>query len=203
MSITTNIKLNESIVPSIPFIWYREQELTCTIDYLGVSSLTKVNELYNLEGDSIEDIYVVIQRNISGSDNLYICLHSLLYYELNKNNVVDNLLIIPSKFRINLPFEVNTIMLDNTKIVELNNGIKMNDKVVGNIHIHDAAFSPPGTLHFKMDPSDKYAVLLCNIKCDKCEKININLNVLFILFNNDSDNNIDNDINEIIEKLKI
>lgn len=197
MSLTTNIKLNESIVPSIPFIWYREQELTCSIDYINILMFDKISKIYDLGNtDNLDKlIYIMIQRNISETDNLYICLHSLLYYELNKNNIKDDLLIIPNSFKVNLPFEVNTTMLNNTKIIELNGGLKMNGKVTGSVHIHDSSFSPPGCLHFKMDLNDEHSVLLCNIKC---EIVKIDLDVLFVLFNN---SDVDKVISELITKI--
>ena len=208
MSITTNIKLNESIIPCIPFIWYREQELTCPIDYINNVTFSKIKELYDIKYSDIseiqdnENVYVVIQRNISETDNLYVCLHTILYYELHKNNVdniKDNLLIIPNKFRINIPFEVNTVMLDNTELIELPNSLKINQTVSGSVHIHNSAFSPPGCLHFKTNLNNTHTILLCKIKCVKYD---INLNALFILFNDMKDYKIEETIKELIEKLK-
>ncbi len=205
MSITTNIKLNESIIPCVPFIWYREQELTCPIDYINNVTFSKIKELYDIKDSDIgdnENVYVVIQRNISETDNLYVCLHTVLYYELHKNtvnNIKDDLLIIPKKFRINIPFEVNTIMLNNTELVELSNGLRVYHIVSGSVHIHNSAFSPPGCLHFKTNINNTHTILLCKIKC---VKYGINLNALFILFNDMKDYKIEEIVKEIIEKLK-
>lgn len=202
MSTMTNIKLNDSIIPCVPFIWYREQELTCPIDYINNVTFSKIKELYGIKNNDIEDnenIYVIIQRNISETDNLYICLHSVLYYELYKNNARDDLLVIPDNFRINVPFEVNTVILNNTELIELGNGLKVNQMVSGSVHIHNSAFSPPGCLHFKVNLDNTHTILLCKIKC---VKHNINMNALFILFNDMKNHKIEEIINEIIEKLK-
>lgn len=201
MSITIKIKLNESIIPCIPFIWYREQELVCPIDYIGKLNCWKIKNIFNMKDnlnnlDDDEQIYTIIQRNISDSDNLYICLHSLLYYELHKSQEMqDNLLIIPNNFNKNATFEVIVIPLNDSEIKEIRGGIRINNFANGSVFIHDCAFSPPGCLHFKVNLEKQCNTFLCNIKC---QSLNININSLFILFNDLRETNIENEIKNLI-----
>jgi hypothetical protein len=162
MSINTNIKLNESIVPSIPFLWYREQELTCPIEHIKYSDNT----------------FTIVQTHILDA-NIYICLHSLLYYTIHKNDT--DLLVIPENYVINKNFTV-TINGDIPKS--------------GPVFIHGGAFSPTGFPCFRVDLSKEMNNVLCNIVC---EEFNININCVFILFNNIDGKNINDDIKKYIE----
>ena len=192
MSITTNLKLNETIVPCVPFIWYREQEFVCPFDYITELNNIKAKELFNID----HDMFVIVQRNISDTNNLYICLHTVLYYELHKNNIQDNLLTVPNNFAINISFEVQTIPID-AELNELHNGLKNNQSAIGHVHIHNNAFSPPGCLHFKINLDKKSHMFFCNIKCTQ---LNINMNCLFVLFN-DVKESCDKEIAELLLKL--
>ena len=153
MSIITNLKLNQTVVPCVPFIWYREQELTCPFDYIGHLDSAKASILFNIE----KDMFVIVQRNISDTNNLYLCLHTILYYELNKTQTKDDLLIVANNFAMNVPFTVIMNPLNDTILKELPNGLKNNQSVYGSVFIHNNAFSPPGCLHFKIDLDKKAA----------------------------------------------
>jgi len=206
MSITTNLQVNQSIVPCIPFIWYREQELVCTIDCVGKKNFSKIKEIFNIKenindiGDD-QEIYITIQRNIIDG-NLYVCLHSLLYYELHKSLEIQNgLLVLPGNFFKFMPFEVMIISLSGSEIQEIPGGLKINQFVSGNVFIHNCAFSPPGCLHFRVNLEKQHNIFLCHIKC---AQLNINIHSLFILFNNLKEanmNNVDDDIKNMIMKV--
>lgn len=209
MSITTNLQVNQSIIPCIPFIWYREQELVCTIDYIGKRSFSKIKELFNIKENVTdisnineeEEIYIVIQRNIVDG-NLYVCLHSLLYYELHKSEIQNDLLILQNNFIKIMPFEVMIIPLDESEMQEIPGGLKINQFTFGNVFIHNCAFSPPGCLHFKVNLEKQSNMFLCNIKC---AQLNINIYSLFILFNNlkeIKETNLDESIKNMVENIK-
>lgn len=165
------IKLNDSIIPSVPFIWYREQELVCPIDHISYFT------------DSSIPTYLVIQKNIIGKSNLYICLHSLLYYELHKSSITLNNepMIIPESYAINVSFDVKIIPLFDSEIKEVSRGLKINEYVSGSVFIHGGAFSPPGCLHFRVCEERDKNIFICFIKN---EQLKIELSCLFILINN-------------------
>jgi hypothetical protein len=184
MSLGTKIKLGNTIIPSIPFIWYREQEMVCPIDYVGYLSVEQVKDLYDCEIYTAP--YVVVQRHINASATLYLCLHSLLYYTLFPTQ--GELLIIPRNFCRDVHFSVKLIPLNNTKIFQVRGGLITDSFVDGSVFIHDAAFSPPGCLHFKVDDSTEKSEFICIIKCPD---IGVNMACLFILFNDLDGSNID------------
>ena len=174
--INKNVQLDQLVVPVVPFIWYREEEMLCPIR--GIKKVTKkyVKDTYNYDIDT--DPYKVKQDNILKGANLYICLHSLMYYIMKGSN--ENLLIIPNSFNVNKKFQVKIIPLKDSKIIEIPNGLKINEFVSGSVFIHDTSFSPPGTLHFKVDEDRHENEFICLIKCDE---LNINMSCLFILTN--------------------
>ena len=188
MSTSTNIQLNDTVIPSIPFIWYREEELTCPIDYFAELQPNKLNSLYNINLN--KNIFIAIQRNISSS-NLYLCLHSLLYYYEHKH-ITNPIIVVDPNYNKNINFAVSTQVL-NGSIVELPNGIKNNSTVSGSVFIHNSAFSPPGCLHFRV-PEDSKTTILFHIVCPS---LNIDVYSLIIIFDetkNPYDNEIKNDI---------
>jgi hypothetical protein len=209
MSITTNLQVNQSIIPCIPFIWYREQELVCPIDYVGKMNFLKVKELFDINNinnvNDNEEVYITIQKNIVDG-NLYVCLHSLLYYELHKSEIQNDLLILQNNYVKIIPFEVMIYPLPPQKegesdIQEIPGGLKINQFVFGSVFIHNCAFSPPGCLHFRVNLEKQHNIFLCNIKC---AQININIYSLFILFNDIEETNVDESIkNMIIEIMKL
>lgn len=145
------IKLNNTEIPSIPFLWYREQQLTCPIDKIE----------YNEE----KKLYVITQTNVLNepTTNLYICLHTILF-----STLYPNLINIPSDLNMNTIFTTNIV--DKKNIHMLNN--------CGSVHIHDSAFSPCGTHCFKLIDPNIEAQFLCNILCDDPK---INIDCLFII----------------------
>ena len=202
MSIIVNLKLDQSIIPCVPFIWYREQELVCPIDHVCKLNFHKIKEIFNIKENiniNDEEIYTIVQRNISDSNRLYVCLHSLLYYELHKSQeIIDDLLIIQNNFMKNIVFEVMLIPLDESEIKEIPGGLKINKFATGSVFIHDCAFSPPGCLHFKVNLEKQYNAFISHIKCPS---LNIDTHSLFILFNDFKEMNIENEVKDIIAKL--
>lgn len=161
MSICVNVQLDDVVVPSVPFLWYREQETLCPIEKITFD----------------KNLFTVTQRNILDNKNIYICMHSLLYYVLNKNNG-GNLLVIPNNFRCNVPFNVVINELGYKMVT--GDGLKVGIRQNGPVFIHDLAFSPTGFPYFKVNMNNKINKIMCNIKCDG---LGINVNCLFILIN--------------------
>ena len=136
------IRLGESEIPTIPFLWYREQELVCPIE--------KIEEIsYNNSSNNKENIYKLSQLNVLPDANLYICLHSLLFNKLNPD--ID---VVPGSYAINVNF-VTDLISDNITVINNN----------GSVNIHDSAFSPCGSHCFKLIDSKKNTEIICNISC--------------------------------------
>lgn len=162
------IKLNDSIIPAVPFIWYREQELICPIE-----NITQIHNIPHLP-------YLIIQRHVIKEANLYICLHSLLFYELHKTTINDNPMSIPNTYNININFEVKIVPLNTSEIIQVLGGLKINEYTSGSVFIHGGAFSPPGCLHFKVNEEKDKNCFICFIKCDS---LKIEICCLFVLIN--------------------
>lgn len=169
MSIHTSIKLNDTITPSIPFLWYREEELTCPIEHITYH----------------DNIYTIIQTHIFKDSNIYICLHSLLYYTLHKINTP--IINIPPNYAINKFFTVTV----NGPIIKSPNSLQNNIPANGPVHIHDGAYSPTGFPCFKVDTTKDMNEILCNVKCDE---LNIDMNCKFVLFNEINGKNMNDKI---------
>lgn len=179
MSITTNLKLDKTIIPCVPFLWYREEESVCPIDLIKELSTNRIKEIYNIELHN-PNCYVLIQRHISEKANIYVCLHSLMYYEMHKHLEKNNPLIVPDNFIHDIVFSIKIIPLNDCEIIGRPGGLRINDFTNGSVFIHNRAFSPPGCLHFKVNNEKEKNEFICYIKC---EKLNINMECLFILYN--------------------
>jgi hypothetical protein len=181
--INTEVRLGFTDTPVIPFIWHREQDEMCPIVSNGirVSLFSEIKKTYKINNNIDDDeIVYVIEQNYTQKYNLYICLHSLMYYELHKNQVINSKLRVPQTYDKQMIFNVTTIPLENTKLIELPNGLKTNQEVSGIVYIHDESYSPPGTLHFQLDHTQKKHILLCNIKSFD---LKLNIYTLFIINN--------------------
>lgn len=161
MSIFVNVKLGDVVVPSVPFLWYREEELMIAVEKITFD----------------KNLFVITQRNTLKDKNVYICCHGLLYYALNKHNG-GNLLVIPSGFRSNVIFSVVVNELEYKMIV--GGGLKPGYRANGPVFIHDLAFSPCGFPYFRVNMDNKVNKIMCNIRC---ETLGINVNCLFVLIN--------------------
>jgi len=42
------IKIHDIIIPSIPFLWYREQQLMCPIEFIGKFKYDKIKNIINI-----------------------------------------------------------------------------------------------------------------------------------------------------------
>ncbi|AYV77058.1 MAG: hypothetical protein Barrevirus10_4 [Barrevirus sp.] len=195
----SKIKLNDAIIPVSPFIWYREEEFMCPIDYSGILTIEKVKSLYNYDIET--NIPIIVQRHVKNRANLYICLHSLLFYELHKGtNGSDTLFVIPEKYIVNMPMEVKIVMLNGSLINEIVGGLKMDQYISGTVFIHGQAFSPPNCLHFRVGKEEdiEKTEFLCFIRC---ESLKIEMCCLFVLFNDLNGLNIDKKVEDYVANL--
>lgn len=179
----TEIRLGFTDTPTVPFIWHREEELMCRVLKNGImtTSFGDIKNIYNISQnvDDDEIIYVINQKYIH-KYNFYVCLHSLMYYELHKTQVNNYKLQIPPTYNKQITFSIKTIPIDKTKLIELPNGLEKNKIVNGPVYIHNEAYSPLGTLHFQLDHTKKTHILFCNIKSFE---LDLNIYSLFILHN--------------------
>ena len=181
MSTEINIKLNHAIIPSIPFLWYREEELTCPIEYIKYDN----------------NVFTIIQRHILENANIYICLHSLLYFTLHKNQINDNMLIIPESYINNTMFTVTINEEIENCVVTHGNSLKLNIPMNGPVFIHGGAFSPPGYPYFRVNLNNELNKILCNVNC---QQLGIDINCVFILFNNVNEISISENIKMFIDR---
>lgn len=187
------IKLDQTIIPSVPFLWYREEQLVCPIEHIYKNYSKNIKYLTSgIDLQDEEEIFIVIQRNVLDNANIYVCLHSFMYYILNKDSK-ENILVIPSNYNLNIQFKVKTIKIK--EFIEINGGLRNGEAVTGPVYIHNCSFSPPGCFHFKIAKDQDYSIFLCHINCDE---LNVNSRCLFVLIN-DIDNNCD--VSELIDDL--
>lgn len=194
------IKIGNIFLPSIPFIWYREQEIYCPIEGLFTVPSHTLSKLYGIDDLEHSYTHIVVQRNLCPKNNLYVCLHNLMYYHLHKN-ADSEILDIPPQFRVNLPFNVMLVPLNGTQIIEVHNGLKADQYVSGSVHIHDSAFSPAGCLHFKIGEKNDGIVseFICHIVC---KQLNVDMVCLFVLFDASGVENIDQQIAEYQSRIE-
>jgi len=178
------IDLDGILVPSIPFIWMREQELYCPVESIFEVNKDQLLSIVKEFGNNIDNkvnldkYYIVVQTNVMMDVNLYISFHSLLYRLLNNSN--DSVLKIGPNYNKNVNFEAVCNGLsyqDKIGIKFFNNNNEMSMR--GNVFIHNQAFSPPGCFHFRIDENVDISLMLCVCK----SQFNSELGCLFILVN--------------------
>ncbi len=195
------LQLKDSSIPSIPFIWYREQQLCCPFELVYKTDLLNFNRIVNkLKAQYIismnkepTEFFIVVQRNILEDANLYICNHS---YAFNKEHPI--MKFIPPNYQkiyqyttFNCPTNILNYKTDiqNLKMVE-----------VGPVHIHDQAFSPPNVFNFKVNNSDIVNAFVSCIS-DKGSTSSTSCICLFIIVNEVNETN-DDVLKEIMDTIK-
>ena len=177
--LSKSVKLNNTEIPVIPFLWYREQESTCPVNSIKKINRTQVKKDYNY--DLPIDPFILEQLNICAGQNIYISIHSLMYYMMHKDQFQNKDVVkIDATININKNWQVMIIPLNNSKIIEINGGLKVNQYTTGSVYIHNESFSPPGTLHFKVDETVIKTEFLCLIKNDE---LKVNMACIYILKN--------------------
>ena len=135
------------------------------------------------------------------NENIYVCLHSLMYYHLNKLNIKEGVIKkIPNNFNLNKNFEAKLYPYD-ADILNVNNGLKAGIYTSGSVFIHGGAFSPPGCLHFKIKKEKDIHKLLIYIKSSQLG-IHKPIKCFFILINDIKNENKSDTIQQMIEDYK-
>lgn len=185
------LRLTNTIIPIVPFLWYREKEIMCPIEYIGICNKEK------LDIQVVDDVYLIIQRHVLENENIYICLHSLLYYFLNSSIIKEGIVKkIPTNYKINKNFDVKLVQI-NSDIQTLPNGLKVDKYITGSVFIHDSAFSPMGCLHFKINEDKDVHTILMYIKSNELG-IYEPIKCLFVLFNDTKNKKLDDEIKNIM-----
>ena len=81
--LSKSVKLSNTEIPVIPFLWYREQESTCPVNSIKKINRKQVKKDYNY--DLPIDPFILEQLNICAGRNIYISLHSFMYYIMHKD----------------------------------------------------------------------------------------------------------------------
>lgn len=184
MLLNKEVKLKNTPMPIIPILWYREQEAVCSVEFkqLVTREYVKNTYNYNIPTDIKLGPFLIQQSHICYGRNIYITNHSLLYYMMHKSQFekVDTVKI--PNIAINKNFEVQIVPLNNSKIITVNDGLKINQYVSGSVHIHHEKYSPTGTLHFKVDETVDQNEFICLIKNNE---LDISMACLYILINDE------------------
>jgi len=184
-----HLKLDETVILSIPFLWYREEQIYCPVDFVREFSREKfievLNKITNIEDGIIDEIKnfdkfnIVIQRNVLEGSNIYVCCHSFAFYEefVKNNDTNDSIITIPNTLNKNYTFYIKCIPIDiildseNYSSNILSIDMKQDEYLAGPVYIHDSAFSPPGVFKFRVNEDKRLNILLVFIKSvnfDKC-----------------------------------
>ena len=87
-----NITFDGIIIPAIPLLWYREDQLYIPPENIELINSNIINQIYpnnNLKIDN-NNCFKIVQKNILQNPNLYISFHTLSFYLDTKRIVIDN-----------------------------------------------------------------------------------------------------------------
>jgi hypothetical protein len=204
------VSLNRLVVPAIPFVWYREEEMVCPIEWIGFERMDQIIRAFPFVGTDANfgadcrTTCIVVQRNIWPNSNLYVCCHSAMYamYASRASLMGDGMVLaIDPRFNHSEFFEIYTTCGVESDLIPQSGGLVSAGVARGSVFIHDAAFSPPGHLHFKINPEAQVVELACRIVS---KSSGIDMVCIFVLFNDHSTNmntngvTLDNIIKEYI-----
>ncbi len=187
------IKVDQAIVPPIPFIWYRENCFYSSIEYIakikpeimtkmlnGYIQRTDPNDGQTGIKDMVtveDDCYIIIQRNPLEKAHLYVCLHSYMYYNIYLNNkkstfkeyLMNNTEVDGGKILQIAPYYYKdgafyvTSYSNHVKFLNGYSSLKHGETVRGSVFIHDQAFSPPGVLNFTVDDETQISSMFVSV----------------------------------------
>jgi len=168
-NIIQNIIMNNSVIPNIPFIWYREDQLVCPFYHAQ-----KLNHsIFDQNNINTPNTYIVIQKNVLENPKLYVSFHSHSFYIDTKSQ------IIPQHFAKQYMWNCKYISLDDN--LKMPNGETIQTfNQCGDAFIHGGAFSPPGVFNFTINNECNVAKF---IVYGECPSLNTNVACLFIIIN--------------------
>jgi len=212
-STINSIKLNTTIIPTSPFLWYREEELTCTFDHICKVSKDELSKICQaiIPPDNLSDnCYIIIQKHILSDANIYICNHSFAFInDPNNTQYLTNQYIeipsIPPSFVKDYHFNVycQTLNLFGYNSTIVNQHLQNNTTVGGSVLLHGSAFSPPGCFHFKINNVNNVNINNVNVVSiytkGTCDEIKKDYSCLFIIINETTEKQTEND--QIMENI--
>lgn len=152
-------------IPTIPFIWHREECFAIPIEVIikiTKYDMTTLVEKYIHDGElkkiiyeNIGECYIVGQHTVLEKSNYYISYHGFMY---RHHNVIDeNNVIIPKKYNKHTNYKCIICPIDNC----LQNKSPLNEQIKGSVFIHGQAFSPPFSLYFALNEElDEYCFII-------------------------------------------
>jgi hypothetical protein len=176
------VKLDNNLeIPTIPFIWHREECLMIPIQSIIKINLDTMKHIIDKFIDdpikdkiksTLQEAYIVSQYTVLSDVFYYISYHGLMYRQYIKD---EHCVVIPKKYDETEKF--NSIMYSINKVL---NPDKKLIESTGHVIIHGQAFSPTGCFKFKIDESmDKYIFLVHG----QSLKTKQSATVLFIMIN--------------------
>ena len=183
---------NDLEIPTIPFVWHREESLNIPIhSIIKISNATMkkivqnhcvcedTNSVTKLIENNIHESYIVNQRTILEKVNYYISYHGIAYRENIQNDVMCE--HIPEKYNESIPFKSVIYPLINHDVMFSPSAKSTLYKIsTGGAFIHNRSFSPPGCFHFKIKESSPEYIFLVHGINSRTRKT---VTVLFIMIN--------------------
>jgi hypothetical protein len=167
-----SITIGKTKIPNIPFIWYRENHITCPINKIEAVDHKYVSNILQEErlpfgSTNYGNCFLIEQRNVLENANLYISFHSYLYYLSTKQTVINR--------RFNRSYNCKCITLNKDGIIYQhgNSNLKNNQYISGNVYIHHSALSPPNHFKFKVKEDMKEILIIVHGYCNTIKDSNV------------------------------
>lgn len=206
---------NELEIPTIPFIWHREESLNIPIQAIikiPNESMKQIinthcnmkeldSDIKNLMLNELEESYIVSQKTILEKVNYYISYHAFAYRENIGNNIPCK--EIPRTYDKSIKFQsIICPLINHNNIFSPFSNSQMYKISTGCAYIHGQAFSPPGCFHFKIKEDVEEYIFIAHGKNMVNSKT---VTVLFIMINDHNNDELkipfEKSINEYIIKI--
>ena len=143
--ITSKIDIGGTILPDIPFLWYREDQICCPFESATKIDSSRMENIINslCENNGIKpplgDCFIVVQRNVIKDASLYISYHSYAYVRdiektINIQKKMSDMVnkkinIVPEKDNEDDSIIIENIIVDtkNIDMISDNKNIKIPD----------------------------------------------------------------------------
>jgi hypothetical protein len=110
---------------------------------------------------------------------------------------VDGILVIPQHYLNNTVF---TVVVDEEEVGSISgNSLEVGVPKAGPVFIHGGAFSPPGYPYFRVNLDKGMNKIKCRVMC---EGLGVDVNCVFVLFNDIKEGGVEDDIKMYIENNK-
>lgn len=202
-SIDQLVDLGGTLIPPIPFMWYRENHTYCPFEYISKVPEEKMMGLFQ-SPKPLGDCYVMVQENVLEKSNLYACFHSYAY--VNHHKSTEDVVHIPRHFNKSYRFsaiaepinifpefgETELKFVPGPSFVE-------GEYRQGSAFIHDCAFSPPGDFRFRVSEENDVNTILVHAHCPE---LDIYTTCIFIVVNSLKEESNSNIIKNIVDQVK-